>query len=152
MSAGMLPNVTLTERFELATKNHLYFLLLVLEHGGIRCDHNSAITWKVPAIDGNKHAELHDTLKHGLFVEILSAKIWDEPVADIEKLMEADNQDQVSGLTDHEMHVVSKIHKAMSSVAGSPTKSMWDKVWQILQGSNLALQPSNSTLSSSIAL
>ena len=65
--------------------------------------------------------ELHDTLKNGLFVEILSAEIWKESLEDIEQLMEADNQDQVSGMSDHEMHIVQQINVAMSSVA-----AWWD--------------------------
>ena len=54
-SGGLLPPVTECPRIELATKNHLFCCLLILQHGGIRADHNPDMTWIAPPVDGMKN-------------------------------------------------------------------------------------------------
>ena len=50
MSCGMLPSVLVEDRLELAKNNHVFFGLLCLDKGGIRCDHNTDLFWEVPAV------------------------------------------------------------------------------------------------------
>ena len=44
-------------------------------------------------------------LKHGWYVEFLDTASWKEPMDGIRTPIEADMQDQASGLADHEMHI-----------------------------------------------
>ena len=97
----------------MATKHHLILLVLTIANGNIKWEHRPNLTIKVPAIDGPRHPELHDTLQRGLFVEVLSAAIWNEPRQAWLCLMEADNLDQAEGMADHDMHLAAKVHHAL---------------------------------------
>ena len=44
--------------------------------------------------------------------------------------MEADNLDQVSSMSDHEMHILGKVSVAMSKMGGTPKKTLWEAVWE----------------------
>ena len=135
-SNGMLPTVGVdSPRFGLLTKNHLFLGLLVLKAGNIRCDHNPDDIWTAPAVgpDG-RHQELHDTLNQGMWVQLLKKEIWKEQsTEDIKLIMEVDNQDQVTGLPDHEMHLFMKICNAMDARVVSPGEQPVQPLWNRVQ-------------------
>jgi hypothetical protein len=72
-SGGLLPIALDGERFHLATKNHLYLGLCCVGAGHIFWDDKPGQIIVPPDTDGPSQAELHETLKNGLFVEVLSA-------------------------------------------------------------------------------
>ena len=78
-SNGLLPPVTVTPRYELATKNHLWCFLMVLQHGHIRRDDNEQIIWKLPDDSDGMNQDLHETMERGLQCQILDKDICDEP-------------------------------------------------------------------------
>ena len=80
---------------------------------------------------------MHETLQNGLYVEVLSKDIWNEPLESLQKLVEADNQDQAGGLTDHEMHVIGEISQAMADTVASPI-TLWESVWAQTSQTNLS--------------
>ena len=44
--------------------------------------------------------------------------------------MAADNLDQVSSMSDHEMHILGKVSAAMYTMGGAPKKTLWEAVWE----------------------
>ena len=111
-SSGMLAMVDNRSKNGFLTKNHLLLALLVLKDGRILKDHDIASVWKVPQKDGKTHKELHEVLERGLNVLLLDKSIWDhETPEDIQLIIDADNEDQISCLPDHEIHLFERIRK-----------------------------------------
>ena len=86
-----------------------------------------------PPRQGNNHKELHETLAHGLYVEVLSASVWDEPEENLRALMEADNLDQQVCMADHEIHLIEKVQAAIQEAKKTKnTKDLWKATWDAL--------------------
>ena len=74
-------------------------------------------------------------MANGLYVEVLSAEAWEEPADSLRALMESDNLDQLTGLADHEIHLLEKVHTAIGAVSPGPGESLWPAVWRRLSAS-----------------
>ena len=121
-SAGSLPRVGDQIRNVFATKNHLLFCCLVLLDGRIPKDHDKSSCWKLPKKDGTgRHKELHEVMERGLMVLLLCKSIWvHESLDDIRLIYDVDNQDHVSCMPDHEIHMFDRIMKKCVEVESIP--------------------------------
>ena len=78
---------------------------------------------------------MHDALRDGIFVEVLSADAWKEGAASLRTLMESDNLDQATCMADHEIHQLEKIHQAIQAASPGPGEALWPSVWRQLEAS-----------------
>ena len=110
-SGGRLAMVDNQPKYGYLTKNHLLLALLVLKDGRIAKDHDPESVWTTPVKDGNsRHRELHEVLEKGLYTLLLDKSIWENESLDgIRLIIDADNQDQISCLADHEVHLFQRI-------------------------------------------
>ena len=135
-SSGMLAQVDDKPRNGLLTKNHLLLGLLALKDGRIAMDHNKETFWKVPPKEGGRHKELHQVLERGLNVLLLDKAIWtNESWDDIKLIIDVDNEDQISCLADHEIHMLNKIKSvtAEQEKVGNPSTLLWPRVYEQLK-------------------
>ena len=107
----MIPTVGCQPRLGLLTKNHLLLSLLILLDGRIPKDHDHEEFWTRPPKNGKgKNNELFEVLERGLMVVVLDKRIWTEvSPEDIQLINDVDNQEEVTNLADHEVHMLNKI-------------------------------------------
>jgi hypothetical protein len=131
----MLAKVDNRSKSGLQTKNHLFLCLLVVRDGGIRKDHDKDSFWTVPPKDGTRHKELYEVLERGLNVLLLDKSIWiNESLADIQLIIDVDNQDQITCMADHELHMFNRITAATTEqkeVANH--KALFERVYEKLE-------------------
>ena len=86
----------------------------MLQDGRIPKDHDRDTYWTVPPKDGTKkNSDLYEVLELGLMCNVLGKEIWEnEDLADIQLIIDVDNQDQMTAMADHEIHLFNRIRLA----------------------------------------
>ena len=156
-SSGMLAKVDNRVRNGLLTKNHLYLGLLVLKDGRIPKDHDMQSFWTVPAKDAvsGRNKELHEVLERGLNVLLLDKSIWVcESLDDIRLIIDVDNQDQISCMADHEVHLFERIRVKCKLEAAEVAnhKTLFARIYASLKSSAGAFSKKDCTSIYNLAL
>ena len=118
-SGNKLPTVDNRQRYGLLTKNHLLFVLLMLENGRIHKDHKPTEVWQLPEKTGtrDKNDELFEVMERGLLVVVLKSAIFEnEELEDIKLIIDVDNADSYENRADHEIHMFKNMRNAIGEV------------------------------------